>query len=140
MGMMLICWVKLKKSKFIIEAELGFANGIPSSGALVFGDDGKNNDKGNDGKNNKEIVLYGTKTDAETNNKAVVPYGTKTDAKTNGKEIPFSDIKTLCKDIGASAGNCDKVESHINIFAVTKTGMVDSTTYKYIKENLGIED
>lgn len=136
----LLSMVKLKKSKFIIEAELGFANGIPSSGALVFGDDGKNNDKGNDGKNNKEVVLYGAKTDTETNNKAIVPYGTKTDAKTNGKEIPFSDIKTLCKDIGASAGNCDKVESRINTFAVTKTGMVDSTTYKYIKENLGIED
>lgn len=135
----LLSMVKLKKSKFIIEAELGFANGI-SSGALVFGDDGKNNDKGNDGKNNKEIVLYGTKTDTETNNKAVVPYGTKTGAQSTSKEIPFSEIKTLCKNIGALAGNCDKVESHINIFAVTKTGMVDSTTYKYIKENLGIED
>lgn len=136
----LLSMVKLKKSKFIIEAELGFANGIPSSGALVFDDDGKNNDKGNDGKNNKEIVLYGTKTDAETNNKAVVPYGTKTGAKSTSKEIPFSEIKTLCKNIGALAGNCDKVESHINIFAVTKTGMVDSATYKNIKKNLGIED
>ena len=145
----LLSMVKLKKSKFIIEAELGFANGISSSsGALVFGDDGKNNDKGNDGKNNKEIVLYGTKTDtktdAETNNKAVVPYGTKTDtktgAKTNGKEIPFSEIKTLCKDIGALAGNCDKVENRINTFAIQKTNMVDYTTYKYIKQNLGIED
>lgn len=135
----LLSMVKLKKSKFIIEAELGFANGI-SSGALVFGDDGKNNDKGNDGKNNKEIVLYGAKTDTETNNKAIVPYGTKTGAKSTSKEIPFSEIKTLCKDIGALAGNCDKVESRINTFAVTKTGMVDSTTYKYIKENLGIED
>ncbi len=136
----LLSMVKLKKSKFIIEAELGFANGIPSSGALVFGDDGKNNDKGNDGKNSKEIVLYGTKTDAETNNKAVVPYGTKTDVKTNGKEIPFSEIKTLCKNIGALAGSCDKVERRINTFAVIKTDMVDSTTYKYIKENLGIKD
>lgn len=136
----LLSMVKLKKSKFIIEAELGFANGIPSSGALVFGDDGKNNDKGNDGKNSKEIVLYGTKTDAETNNKAVVPYGTKTDAKTKGKEIPFSDIKTLCKDIGALAGNCVSLEWRIFTFAVKKEGMVDSTTYKYIKENLGIED
>ena len=136
----LLSMVKLKKSKFIIEAELGFANGISSSGALVFGDDGKNNDKGNDGKNNKEVVLYGAKTDTETNNKAIVPYGTKTGAKSTSKEIPFSEIKTLCKDIGALAGNCDKVESRINTFAVTKTGMVDSTTYKYIKENLGIED
>ena len=136
----LLSMVKLKKSKFIIEAELGFANGIPSSGALVFGDDGKNNDKGNDGKNNKETVLYGTKTDAETNNKAVVPYGTKTDAKTNGKEIPFSEIKTLCKNIGAVAGDCDWVERRINAFVVIKTKMMDYTTYRYIRENLRIED
>lgn len=106
----LLSMVNLKDSKFIIEAELGFSKAIPSSGALKLGEI---DDKENDDKEN---------------------------AEKKNKEIFFSDIKTLCKNIGALAGNCDKVENLISNFAITKTDMVGSTTYKYIKENLGIKN